>query len=295
MAVLGTLKTYFSDIIKILLTEFHPETKITGENVFQKADEKVMPYLDKLAIRLTLPGSGITGIENLKHLHEKAKSGSACLLLLEHYSNMDLVSFWYFLRKAGADDIANALIAIAGMKLNEENPAVAVFSSAFTRIVICPSRSAENIDPEKDKAEKLRVININRAAMKKLDEVKHKGKLILVFPSGTRYRPWDPQSKRGLREIDSYIKGFDYMCFVSVNGNVMPPHQGAIIDDPVQEDVITYTASTVLSCLEFRQEVRERAGTSGIEDKKQAVADAIMENLEKMHNAAEAIRQKILK
>ena len=42
----------------------------------------------------------------------------------------------------------------------------------------------------------------------KVIELKKQGKIILVFPSGTRYRPGCPDTKRGLREIDSYLRLF---------------------------------------------------------------------------------------
>jgi glycerol-3-phosphate O-acyltransferase len=250
--------------------------------------------MDTMVERLALPGTGITGLEHLDALFERAKAGAACLLLVEHYSNFDLPDFSYALHLAGRDDMRRSLLAIAGMKLNEENPAVAMLSSGFSRIVICPNRSTSSLDAEKDKAERLRMISINRAAMRKLDELKHSGKLVLLFPAGTRYRPWDPASKRAAREIDSYVKGFDYLCFVALNGEVLHIRQGDMIDDFVSSDVLRFTVSPMLRCEEFREKIHAQAETAGIEDKKQAVADSIMEELQTMHDAAELLRQKLI-
>jgi glycerol-3-phosphate O-acyltransferase len=180
------------------------------------------------------------------------------------------------------------------MKLNEENPAVAAFTGAYTRLVIYPSRSLLSLDVEKHKAELIRSNGINRAAMRTLLDIKTQGKLVLVFPSGTRYRPWEPGSKKGVREIDSYIKSFDYMCMVAINGNLLHIRQGDMMDDYVCRDVVRYTAGPVVSCTEFRNKIRAQAEASGIEDKKQAVVDAIMENLERMHLEAEKDREKLL-
>jgi glycerol-3-phosphate O-acyltransferase len=301
-----TLNSLFSGIISEALASFSAPSRITGDNVYQQADAKALTLVDRVVARLALPGSGISGIEHLSALLEKAHTGSACLLLLEHYSNLDLPNFSYLLRQAGpaGAEINDALLAIAGMKLNEENPAVAVFSSAYTRIVICPSRSATGggetehagredtgtEQTERENAERLRMISINRAAMRKLEELKRTGRLVLIFPSGTRYRPWDPTSKRGVREIDSYIKTFDYMCFVALNGEVMHVRQGDMLDDFVSEDLLRFTVSPPCSCADFRREVREAADKAGAEDKKQAVADAIMARLEAMHNEAEKPR-----
>ena len=124
-------------------------------------------------------------------------------------------------------------------------------------------------------------------------EIKVSGKLILVFPSGTRYRPWDPASKRGVREIDSYIKAFDYMCPVAINGEVLHVHQGDMMEDPVSKDLVLLTAGPVRSCAAFRDQCRAEAEAAGIADKKQAVADALMGLLEEMHLQAEEERQKL--
>jgi glycerol-3-phosphate O-acyltransferase len=292
-----TLSSLFSETIKKALS-FAAPTYITGGNVYQEADKRALALVDSMVERLALPGSGINGIDNLYKLLQKARGGSACLLLLEHYSNMDLPQFSYLLRKEdprGAE-INDALISIAGMKLNEENPAIAVFSGGYTRIIICPSLphsdASGGVDAEKEKAEYLRMININRSAMRKLEELKHTGRIVLLFPAGTRYRPWDPSSKRGVREIDSYIKSFDYMCLAALNGEVMHIRQGVMIDDFVSEDILRITVSPIISCGEFREKTQFEAEKAGIEDKRQAVVDAIMRQLEKMHNDAEPERLK---
>ena len=268
-------------------------TVITEENVYQEGADDILVYLDKMVEALILPDSGLDGLENLEDLFSKAESGKSCLLLLEHYSNMDLSLFSYLVRKAGGrgEEIAKAVIAIAGMKLTEENPVVAAFASAYTRIVIYPSRSLLGLDDEKSKAEGLRSNVINRAAMKALNDLKDKGRLILIFPSGTRYRPWDPTTKRGVREIDSYIKSFDYMCFVAINGEVLHVRQGDMMDDSVSKDVVRLNVSPVVSCAEFRAKARADED----DDKKQAVADAIMKELERMHVEGEEKRKRFLK
>ncbi|MDR2028083.1 MAG: 1-acyl-sn-glycerol-3-phosphate acyltransferase [Treponema sp.] len=291
-----TLSSKFKDLIKqaVALSKLSPV--VTEDNVYQQGAEDILPLLDTMVETLILPGSGISGMEYLVELWNKAVSGKSCLLLLEHYSNMDLPIFSYLLRKEPdhGKEIADALVAIAGMKLNEANPSVAAFTSAYTRLVIYPSRSLQGLDAEKNRAEIIRSNAINRAAMKALNEVKTTGKLVLVFPSGTRYRPWEPDSKKGVREIDSYIKSFDYMSLVAVNGELLHVRQGDMIDDFVSEDVVRFTAGPLLSCAEFRKETRTRAEAAGAEDKKQATVDAIMERLETMHIAAEGERKKIM-
>jgi glycerol-3-phosphate O-acyltransferase len=208
---------------------------------------------------------------------------------------MDLSLIDSLLRKEeGGVPIADALVAIAGMKLTEDNPVVAAFASGYTRIVIYPSRSLQGLDPEKDKDEIARSAEINRAATRTLIRVKQSGGLVLVFPSGTRYRPGDPSTKRGVREIDSYIRLFDYACPVAINGEVLHVRPGDMMDDFVSPDLVRLTAGPVINCSEFRDDIRAKADAAGVEDKKQAVVDAIMDLLEDLHISAERDRQKLL-
>jgi len=288
---MDTLATAFREQIKKAMALSKVPSVVTGDNVYQEGDKNILPILDEMASPLLLPGSGVDGMENLEELLAKAESGKSCLLLLEHYSNFDLTIFSLLVRQAGGrgEAIANAVIAIAGMKLNEDNPVVAAFAGAYTRIVIYPSRSLQGLDAE-SQAELARSNAINRAAMKTLDEVKTQGKLILVFPSGTRYRPWDPSTKKGVREIDSYLRGFDFMCCVALNGEILHVQQTDMLNDVVGRDVVRITAGPVLSCAEFRDRARAAAEAAGIEDKKQAAVDAVMAELEKLHVAAEEKR-----
>jgi glycerol-3-phosphate O-acyltransferase len=291
-----TLATAFRSIIKEAVARSRAVSKITEDNVYQQGNEEIRPLLDKMVEALVLPGSGISGMENLRDLYQKSQEGRSCLLLLEHYSNMDLSLFDYLVRQEeGGGPIADSLVAIAGMKLTEDNPVVAAFASAYTRLVICPSRSLQGLDPEKDRDELLRSASINRAVTRALIRIKEKGKIILVFPSGTRYRSWDPSTKRGVREIDSYIRIFDYMCPVAINGEVLHVRQGDMMEDSVSSDLVRLTIGPVLSCADFRNKAREAAEAAGVADKKQATVNAVMEFLEGMHAAAEAGRQQLLK
>jgi glycerol-3-phosphate O-acyltransferase len=290
-----TLTTKFGNHIKRAVSLAKVDTVITENNVFQTGDANVLAVLDEMVEALALPGSRLDGIENLEELLAKAESGKTCLLMVEHYSNLDLSIVSLMARKAGGrgKDISDAIIAIAGMKLNEDSPVVASFASAYTKIVIYPSRYLHGADEEVKKVELPRSNAINRAAMKALNDQKYKGKLILVFPAGTRYRPWDPETKKGVREIDSYIRSFDYMCFIALNGEILHVQKTDMMNDAVTQDVVLVTAGKVTSCEEFREKVRTSTGEE--EDKKQAVADAIMKELERMHLSAEEERQKILK
>ena len=290
-----TLLSFFGGQIDKALSLSKIPTVINEHNVFQEGDPEILSILDEMAGKLILPGSRLDGIEHLEELLALAESGKSCLLLPEHYSNLDLSIISLLIRKAGGrgNDIGRSIIAIAGMKLNEDNPAVAAFTGAYTKIVIYPSRYLSGLDAKEKKAEFIRSNAINRAALKAINEQKVKGRIILIFPSGTRYRPWDPASKKGVREIDSYIRSFDYMCLAAINGEVLHIQKTDMINDEVSKDLVTVTISPVIPCAEFRE--KARASIPDDMDRKQVVCDAVMAELEKMHIAAEEKRQMLLK
>jgi len=299
-------RKYRERIMRMIAASQGPAV-VSDKNVYQLGNAAILPFIDGMIEDNLLPGSEIRGIERLESLLESARSGEACLLLLEHYSNFDLPVFHYLLAKAGGKgrEVADALLAIAGIKLNESNPVVLAFTEAYTRLVIYPSRSVESLkeklkeSPKELVAEVMRSTTVNLASMRKLSELKKEGKLVLVFPSGTRYRPWDPSTKRGVREIDSYIKSFSKMVLVSINGNILRLNtEGGMEDDLVCEDRVVYTVSQVIDCKEFRETVKAnyhlrdeiKNGHPFRDDKKQAIVDEAMAQLERLHEATEKDR-----
>ncbi|MFP4376869.1 MAG: 1-acyl-sn-glycerol-3-phosphate acyltransferase [Spirochaetales bacterium] len=267
--------------------------KITPATVFQPGKPKKRALINRILDQLVLPGSGITNIEAFEELYRLSQGGVPCLILMEHYSNFDIPCLYYLLQKERKPQIADHITAMAGMKLNEESTFVNAFAEAYTRVVIYPSRSLAGItDPDERKQQEARSREINMAATRSMIRIKHEGEMILVFPSGTRYREGEPDTKRGVKEVDSYMKSFEYVVFVGIAGNVLRIHPtGDMARDLATRDVVTLTVSDVVSCREFRDSARENPCS---DDLKQCVADAVMERLEHLHEQAEAIRAKQL-
>jgi glycerol-3-phosphate O-acyltransferase len=288
------ISSKYRDRIMRMMAVSRGQAVVTDKNVHQQGNLDILPFIDGIISENLLPGSGIKGVEHLVELFAASTAGEPCLLLLEHYSNFDLPVFHYLLRQAGAKDVADSLLAIAGIKLNESNPVVLAFTEAYTRLVIYPPRSLEIIknnykDPKELLAEVMRSTTVNIASMRALLELKKRGNLVLVFPSGTRYRPWDPSSKKGVREIASYVKSFSKMCLVAINGNILRLNsEGGMEDDLVCEDRVVYTASPVMDCADFRELVKHEHRFR--EDKKQAIVDEIMIHLDRLHDAVEKDR-----
>lgn len=287
----------YRDRIMRMMGVSRGQAVVSDKNVYQVGNAEVLRFIDSIVEENLLPGSRVEGIDRLFELLEAAKAGEPCLLLLEHYSNFDLPAFHYLLRQEGerGKAVADALLAIAGIKLNETNPVVLAFTEAYTRLVIYPSRSIEIIkenlkDPKELVAEVMRSTTINRAAMHELAHLKKSGKLVLVFPSGTRFRPWDPSTKRGVREIDSYIKSFSKMALVAINGNILRFGSSveAMEDDLVCQDRVVYSVGPIIDCAHFREAVKHEHRLR--DDKKQAIVDEIMAQLDRIHEAAEKNR-----
>ncbi|MBQ4497324.1 MAG: 1-acyl-sn-glycerol-3-phosphate acyltransferase [Spirochaetaceae bacterium] len=274
----------------------HSATVVDDTNVLQEANPVILKILDDMLVDTVLPGSGIDGIENAKEFLAAVNSGKRGIILMEHYSNFDLPGFSYLMRKSGVPElkeIAERVVAIAGMKLSEENPMISAWASAYARVVIYPSRSLASIsDPEERAKEEQRSRKINMASMRALDSVRKQGKILLVFPAGTRYRKNKPETKRGVREIDSYIRLSDVMLPVAINGNclrISDDHPSDMIKDEVWHDKMVYTAGKMIECKSFRKSVQDNLPEE-LEDKKQPVVDKIMEILEGLHEEAEKKR-----
>lgn len=271
----------------------HSDSVITHENVLQEANKDILKILDGMLEDVLMEGSSFDGLENVNAFLDCVNEGKRGLILMEHYSNFDLPGFSYLLRKSGnkaAIEVAERLVAIAGMKLSEENPMVSAWASGYSRIVIYPSRSLASIkDPEERAAEEQRSRAINMASMRALDNVRKQGKIVLVFPAGTRFRKNKPETKRGVREIDSYIRLSDVILPVSINGNclrISDKDPKNMIADEVWHDKVIFTAGKIIECKEFRKNIQDKL-SQDLEDKKQPVVDEIMNILNIMHDQVE--------
>ncbi len=289
---MGTIVEEYKDMFQDLLSKSRKQTTITPENVFQESNKDTLALIEKMVKDLLLPNSEIRHQENLKELLERVKEGQKALILMEHYSNLDLPQLVLMLKESGetGKEIADRLVAIAGMKLNEDDPVVCAFAESYSRVVIYPSRSLASItDPEQHKEEEARSRKINLASMRAFDTLRKEGKIFLVFPSGTRYRPGHPETKRGVREIDSYIRLSDVMVLISVNGNCLriPKNSSSqgMLGDIVAKDRIVLDVSPVYSCHGFREEAQEK--NPGAEDPKQVSVDHVMNLLAEMHETNE--------
>lgn len=260
--------------------------EVTGENVFQEGNNELQDVMNSILAEVVKPGSGIIGEEHLFELLEKVKAGKKCLILPEHYSNFDyplIIKLFKDLGEKGKE-LAKSCVAMAGIKLSETHPMISMMNSAYDTITVYPGRSLQSItNPEILETETKKARLINLASMRLMEELRSAGRVVVVFPTGTRYRPGKPETKTALREIDSYIRNSDYMLLLSINGNCLEiSESGDMTKDVVKEDKIVLQASEVIDCKAFRENIM--ANLTDDDDKKQSIVDEIMLRLETMHN-----------
>jgi glycerol-3-phosphate O-acyltransferase len=293
---------FFGYFTKMALkSRMHEDTMITPENIYQPAHKANRDIFLEALGHLHLPGSTIIGEENLIKLYELAKQGHSCIILSEHVSNLDVPSMFRRFYDSPNDklkEIFEKIIFIAGVKLNE-NSMVKLYTEMFTRIVIFPARSLSEItgkDEHKEEVDLARKINIR--ATRKIKELRTQGNIFVMYPAGTRYRPWMPETKKGIKETTSYLNSFDYFCCGAINGNNMPPEaHGDMMMEQIVKDVMVYSFSEVKSTKDYINSIASKGSYGSVSDKeimKQAVVDKIMEDIDALHSKAEEYRSQHL-
>ena len=288
------LRERYAESFKKLATLSVAAAKIDETNVYQEENKATRKIMDALVEDNTLPSSHLEGVEHFEQFYDQVCQGKRGLILMEHYSNTDLPALCYMLEHSGnrkLSDLSKRIVAIAGMKLNEASPVVRAFAESFTRVVIYPTRSLDKNEKnaaseEEAKAEEQKARKINLAAMHAMDDCKRKGQVILVFPAGTRYRPGHPETKRGLREIDSYLRMFDIVILVSINGSILEIQDEDMLNDLIGPVKMIFASSPVIECKSFRKEYLATLSADE-EDPKQKMIDHVMELLEKQHDGVQ--------
>lgn len=285
----------FAGVIDTMLaqSQIKQDRALTPENVYQEQHTANRELFFSVASHLLEEGSGIDGLENLKQLGQLSAEGHSCFIFAEHLSNLDVPTFWMLMKLAGPEFEAlfDRIVFIAGRKLNEESGIVKIFAEMFARIVISPKSFYESL-PEGVEKERLlaEAQAINMAAYRKICRLKMTGRIFLVFPAGTRYRPWEPATRRGLRETEAYLRSFEYFSIASCKGNLMLPEQGVdMADETPRPGKVRMHFGPVNKSADFRRQSLEKyaaakARGEDIPDEKQYIIDKIMEEIAVFHN-----------
>lgn len=287
-----TIRENYEGIARKMVENSRQPHRVDETAIYQESNLDNRKLIDRILEDLVLPGSALYHFEHLQMLYNYAQQGYSGLVLMEHYSNFDVPCLYYFLERQGeaGHRIADSIVSVAAMKLNEESKFVLAFTEAYSRIVIYPQRGLDKLDnPEEER----RARSFNHRAVREMVRCKNEGKLVLMFPTGTRYRPQEPDTKRVLNAVDSYMKSFDYVVFVGIAGNVLLVNpSNEMSEDFPQKDVVTLSVSPPIDSREFRN--RYRAAAADDEDPKRAVARGVEAEFARMHVEAEDYRSRNL-
>lgn len=283
---------YFSERFEKAITQIAQnarETVISGKNVYRSGLRSSRKLVDSILKTILEEKSRIVQYHNLVELYKRAQEGHSCLMFMEHYSNLDFPGLMYLLthQDAQAAKIGARIVPLTAMKLNEESPALSALTDAYTHISIFPARRIDQLILVSDGHDELKKAReINHSALKHMKALSHSGSMILMFPSGTRFKPDNPQTKRVVRVADSFLKYFDYVIFGGIAGNALIVNDPEdMLSDYVQNDTLIYSFSKVHACKKFRKAVK-----AGITDGQKLgvhVAEQIEVELEAMHAIAQ--------
>ena len=245
----------------------------TPEIVFQAAQKQNRERFATIIDDLLLPGSGVEGVENFRSLHALAAQGHPVLILSAHVSNLDVPALYTLLKHRGEEALFEDIIFIAGRKLTEGCKSIKSMAEMFTRVVI--SAKSSRMSEQESSVGRA----INKAAQKKIAELQGRGKVFLLYPTGTRSRPGVPRTHHGLREVYNYLRKFEYCVVCGVRGNILPPRDDVdMIDEFPRRNAVVFTFGKVRNIAEWLAELTRRQ-TDATTDRKQYVVDAIMEEI----------------
>ncbi len=228
--------------------------KITPDNVFQEGIRHNYSLFIELVNSLMLPGSGVKHADRLLKIPALIAQNKSVLFLMKHVGNFDVPCFFSLVSREGDQyqNILERLVFIAGRKLNEDSIMVRTFSEIFSRLVIVPNRDippkAPNETP-KQRCNREAILQeaarINRAALRRMLALKKDGHIIVLFPMGGRPKPW--LKENGVKETTSYMRLFDYVYFINMEGNLLPVGTDMTNEHSVKDKIVFTISDPVLS------------------------------------------------
>lgn len=231
--------------------------------------------------RLLLPGSRVQGLEHLTQLAEQAAQGNACLLCLNHTSNLDVPTLRALLEDQGDPALFDRIIWIAGRKLGEDCGLTPVLADGFQRLVVTPRSWFREAHSEAEREDAHRM---NMRAYRAMRRLRQNGWVFGLFPAGTRRRPDDDATARAVDETDSYLKYFDYAVLGRIDGCTLPPVRDRDMSRETPRcDRVVYTFGPLLKTSEWRADAARRHSAI---TQRAASAVAIMEDIAAIHGGS---------
>ncbi len=244
---------------------------LNATKVFEPYNPKNRELVYEIVEDYIYPKSTIVHPEHLETLLQLAKEGKSCIIMSEHYSNFDSIGLYCIIRQKYPTLIPlfENLIFLAASKLNTEHKAVLAFSESMSRLIIHQARAQQENIPQ-DEATLL--ASLAKNSFQKMQELKNEGNIIFMFPSGTRFRENDKNSRQAIEQTASFLKRFDYVCFLGIKGNVLTVNASTKMSvDELQMDTLVYHVDAPQKCSEVLEKAQQYPinDTEHIVDEKQ--------------------------
>ncbi len=279
---LTAIKRHASDQTAV---DVSPESVVTPESVVRWEDTSHRPHIAAICRRLLLPGSGLVGTENLSALVRLAERGKACLLCLNHRSNLDVPTLETLLEDHGGSSLFQQIIWIAGRKLEEDVGMTSVLVRSVNRVIVTPQSwfATAHTDDEIHEARR-----INIATERAVARLRHEGWVFALFPTGTRIRPDDESTRQAIEQTDSYLRMFDYLVLCNIDGCTLPVSKDHdLTHETPKLDRMLYTFGAVHRTESWRADAAARFPEL---DRRLATARAIREDIEALAPNSNALR-----
>ena len=254
----GDASQVFAELLASLRSDPQSTTDptITPDTVDHWANPQVQAMVGQACRRLLLPGSGIVGLENLSELIQHVRDGDACLICLNHRSNLDVPTLYALLADQQRLDLFDPIVWIAGRKLQEDAGLTPVLVEGFNRIVVTPKSW---LNREHSAQELRQARRVNWAAHRAIHNLRHRKWVFGLFPAGTRARPDDESTTQALEETDSFIKYCEFMLPAFIDGCTLPvTHNHDLTHETPQLDRMRYLFGQVVRTDSWRASATRR-------------------------------------
>ena len=133
---------------------------------------------------LIAPTSSITGLEHLDAGLEAMGQGHRLMIVGNHLSYPDVNMLGHLLLRAGLSEVRALLTAVAGPKAYSD-PMRRVAAAGINSIKVAQSRHVATGQPELSRRE---IVRIARHCLGLAERTMDEGRIVLIFPEGTRSR-----------------------------------------------------------------------------------------------------------
>ncbi len=210
----------------------------------------------------------IRGLENLDDIRILLEEKKPVFFMANHLSNADAPVLQYALSRHGFSDIRHKLVFLRGIRLDKKI-ITKTLSNSCTHIDVWPPTVSPSTPEERKQA-----MAMSRNSLNAISYALENGKIIMVFPEGTRSR--DCQLGKGVEQVAHYLSDETYILPIAISGTekILPTEKGLRSVIPVRAGA-EIVFGKPFSISELRESVKGRNNASR-KSSRQELMDNIM-------------------